>query len=215
MNLMEGVGENSRAGVSERPLRAYHRMMLMRRIALLGVLFFLSVTPSALASVVLAPPGHDGANQYVEVIPTSGGNAAPPGSVKGSGSPSGSPGALAGLGQGRTTDASLSKMGTNGQAAAALAAATAPAPAGGGSGIAGGPTGGASGVTAGSPSHIRASNGSSGGSAVGGLASALSGSGDGGLGLALPLLLATALVVILGFAGYRVLNARQTPPPSA
>jgi hypothetical protein len=174
----------------------------MRRIALLGLVLFLAVPPSALASVVLSPPGHDGANQYSEVIPTSGGNAAPPGSVRGSGNPNGSPRALAGFGQGRGTDARLAKMGKDGQAAATLAAATAPSPV---SGVTGGSanSSGSSGVAGGSAQHSapQATTSSPGGSAVSGIASALTGSDGGGLGLLLPLLLATVLVAVVGLTG--------------
>lgn len=183
----------------------YSSMRSMRRIALLGSLLVLLAAPSsALGSVVLAPPGHDGANQYVEVIPTSAGNAVPPGTVSGSGSASAGPSALSGLGHGPSTDAKLAKLGKDGQAAASLAASTAPAVVsdrGRGGGSASGGRGGGAGSPQGASSQ---------GSVGSGLASALAASDAGGLGLLLPLLLLTALVVVLGLGGARVV--RRTRP---
>lgn len=147
--------------------------------------------PAGALGAVLAPPGHAGANQYVEVIPTSRGNAAPPGTVSGSGSSNAGPQALRGLGHGQTGDARLAKLGKEGQSAAALAASTAPSPA-------------PSQHT--SPSELAAS----GGSAPSGIAHVLGGSDSGGLGVLLPLLLATALVLTVGL-GIGRLRRRTSP----
>src|SRR5947209_8453800 len=98
------------------------------RWALLASFVTVGLTLSMDASArVLAPPGHAGTNQYVEVIPTSGGNAAPPGSVRGSGSSKAPAQALAPFGQGAKGDSGLAKLGPDGRAAAELAASTAPA----------------------------------------------------------------------------------------
>jgi hypothetical protein len=160
------------------------------RWALIGMTvvvgFVLPVNGSAL---VLAPPGHAGTNQYVEVIPTSGGDAAPPGTVRGSGNSNASGSALAPFGRGAKGDARLAKLGKDGQAAAALAASTAPTPAPGKERE----LGAAAAASAG------------GGSVASGLSHALGSSDTGGLGLLLPLLLATAFLVALGIvlAGFR------------
>jgi hypothetical protein len=160
-------------------------MRWMRRAPMVvGFTVVLAIPTNALA-LVLAPPGHPGANQYVEVIPTSAGNAAPPGSVRGSGSATAGPQALANLGHGSSGDARLAKLGKEGQAAAALAASTAPTPARDGSGAAGG-------------------SASQGGSVTGGIANALTGSDRGGLGILLPLLLATALIAAVGVIAARL-----------
>jgi hypothetical protein len=162
-------------------------MRRMRWAPIITAFVATALVPGVAAGRVLAPPGHAGANQYVEVIPTSGGNAAPPGSVHGSGSPNAGPQALKALGSGPTGDTRLAKLGKDGQAAAALAASTAPAPAPAGTVSLGEVTGPDAGA-------------SSGGSASSGIAHLLSGSDTGGLGLLLPLLLATALLAALGIA---------------
>jgi hypothetical protein len=141
---------------------------------------------------VLVPPGHAGANQYFEVIPTSAGNAAPPGSVDGSGTAEAGSQALAGFGKGRTGDAQLAKLGKDGQAASALAASTAPR------------TKGAQ------PGAVPASGGGSLGS---GISRALTGSDSGGLGLVLPLLLGTALVAALGIIAARLRRGPRSSHP--
>jgi len=106
----------------------YHDCVRWMRWALVAGLVTVGLTLSVDASArVLAPPGHAGTNQYVEVIPTSGGNAAPPGTVRGSGSSQAPAHALAPFGQGSKGDTSLAKLGPDGQAAAELAASTAPA----------------------------------------------------------------------------------------
>jgi hypothetical protein len=175
-------------------MTSYHGLMRRMRWALIAVVLAggAGVPATAAAKGVLAPPGHAGANQYFETIPTSAGNAAPPGSVKGSGS--GDPGShtLAGFGRGAPTDASLAKQGKTGQAAAALAAATAPTPA---SRAAKRSILGARGSAA---------AGSGGGSPLHGIGDALTGSDSGGLGVLLPLLLATALVVVIALGVGRV-----------
>lgn len=166
----------------------YHGRMRRTRWAPIVGTFFVSLAAStqATAATILAPPGHAGANQYVEVIPTSSGNAAPPGSVTGSGSATAGPSALAHLGQGRAADARLAKLGNDGKAAAALAASTAPSGAG---------------RTANGAAAQSAPQGSS---AAGGVASALAGSDSGGLGILLPLLLATALIAAAGVISARL-----------
>jgi len=175
----------------------YHWPMRWMRWALilLGLAVLLAVPADAVA-LVLAPPGHAGTNQYVEVIPTSAGNAAPPGSVSGSGTATAGPQALADLGRGASADAHLAKLGKDGQAAAALAASTAPAP-----------------VLRAGGRHGSDRSANPAGSASGGVTDVLTGSDAGGLGLLLPLMLATALVVVLGIGAMRVRRrAGQTRP---
>jgi hypothetical protein len=171
-------------------------MRWMRWALIVSALGLPIALPANAFALVLAPPGHAGANQYFEVIPTSAGNAAPPGSVSGSGSAQGGPQALAPFGKGRSGDTKLAKLGKDGQAAAALAASTAPSVPGA-TGRAG--TSSLNGAT------------SQGGSASGGVADALTGSDAGGLGLLLPLLLATALVAALGIAAARLRRRPASP----
>src|SRR5579862_2310353 len=148
-------------------MNPYHHPMRWMRWASIGAAVCgVMIAPLAASAKVLAPPGHPGVNQYVEVIPTSAGNALPPGSVSGSGSSNPGSGTLAGLGHGPSTDAKLAKLGTAGQAAAALAAATAPTPA----------------TRAARQDAAGAESG--GGSLGSGIAHALTGSDTGGLGVA-------------------------------
>jgi hypothetical protein len=174
-------------------------MRWMRR----GVIFIasgacLALPGNALAVQLLAPPGHPGVSEYVEVIPTGAGNAAPPGSVRGSGSASAGPQALAQLGRGRATDAKLAKLGKTGAAAAALAASTAPPS------LTGAAKAEVKSVAAG------ASKPGSSGSVGSGISHALVSSDTGGLGLLLPLLLGTVLVMALAF-GLIQLRRRTHP----
>jgi hypothetical protein len=154
--------------------------------------------PAEALGLVISPPGHPGTNQYVEIIPTSSGNAAPPGTVKGSGSASAGPQALSGLGQGRRGDSRLAKLGKDGSAAAALAASTAPAPVP---------------HDAAAAERKAAAAAGSGGSAGAGISRALTGADTGGLGLLLPLLLATSLVVAVGVLAARISSRGPRPKP--
>ena len=172
-------------------------MRKMRRLVIALLLGAGLGVPSSALGVVLVPPGKSGANQYFEDIPTSMGNAAPPGTGPGSGTTS-SPAAINHLGHGRAGSASLARLGKDGQAAAALAQQTAPTPAGRA-------TGGAttSGGSTGSPSAT--SPQVSGGSAAGAVADALGGtSSGGGLGLMFPILLAAGVAAALGLGAWRL-----------
>ncbi|HWF25724.1 MAG TPA: hypothetical protein VG275_09770 [Solirubrobacteraceae bacterium] len=152
--------------------------------------------PGQVLAASIAPPGKAGADQYFETLPSSGGNVAPPAGAGGNGSSSS--GALARIGNGRAGASGLAHLGPEGTAAAALAAATAPTPAahrGRGAGVAG-----ASGaLTQGGASTASA------------LTHVLTGSDSGGLGIVLPLLLATSVIAALGLAGAR-LRRRGDPP---
>jgi len=192
---------------------AYDRRMrwMRRALVVVGCGVALALPSNAFAQV-LAPPGHPGSNQYFETIPTSAGNAAPPGSVSGSGSAAASARRLASFGHGRAGDARLARLGKVGLAAAALAAATAPtSPAA--VGQHGGTSGdnGVTGVTGvGQTPTISLPPGQSAASA---LANALTGTDTGGLGFVLPLLLALGVVAAVGFAALRL--RRRSGPPDA
>lgn len=158
----------------------------LRGAVLAGTAAVLLAASAPAQAVTLVPPGKAGADQYFEVVPSAGGNAAPP-----PGAPSAlSSGALAPYGHGRAGANALARLGSTGKAAAALAAATAPKPA-------------ASGTRAGA-----SGGGSSPLSAIG---KALDTATSGGLGLVLPLALATAFVLALAVAGRKLLS-RQGPP---
>jgi hypothetical protein len=175
-------------------------MQWMQR-ALVAMLFALLLAlPGQALALTIAPPGKSGADQYFETIPTSTGNAAPPGSIPGSSG--GGSRSLAELGRGRTGAARLARLGKDGTAAAALAAATVPqAPS---SSTGGKPESSSANPNAGSAT-------ATGGSATSGLSRALTGSDEGGLGLLLPLLLATTLLAAIGVIGMR-LRRRGHPP---
>jgi hypothetical protein len=172
-------------------------MRWMRRALVVIACAVSLALPGQAFALVLAPPGHAGANQYFETIPTSAGNAAPPGSVRGSGSGTATNQALSGLGQGSGTDAKLARLGKDGQAAAALAASTAPSA--------------VSGATGAKGKSLTATASAPSGSVVSGLSHALTGAGSGGLGLLLPMLLATGLIAAVGIAVAR-LRGRANPP---
>ena len=87
-------------------------MRWMRWAAMVLVVAAGAVLPASASAAVLAPPGHPGTNQYFETIPTSSGQAAPPGSVQGSGRTHPGSHALAGLGTGQATDSKLAKLGS-------------------------------------------------------------------------------------------------------
>ena len=173
----------------------YHPPMgKMRRLAIALVLGAALGVPSSALGVILVPPGKSGASQYFEDIPTSAGNAAPPGTGPGSGTTS-SPGDLAHLGQGHAGAAKLSRLGKDGQAAATLAQQTAPVPAAG--------AGSTKPGSAASPSVTPPQ--ANGGSATGAVADALGGTGSGGgLGLVFPALLAAGVAAALGLGVWRI-----------
>jgi hypothetical protein len=182
------------------------RMRWMRRAGVTFVFAVLLAVPSVAGALTLAPPGKAGASQYFETIPTSSGNAAPP-----QGGGSGHAASVA-IGNGVAGSHALAKLGSDGQAAAALAVATAPVVAA---------SSGKQGASAGSqpsgskpPTSSTAAGGSAtsqpGGSAVGGVANALTGSDQGGIGLFLPLLMLLTLAVAV-WAGVR--NARRSGGP--
>jgi hypothetical protein len=167
-----------------------------------------SVASAGAPTLHLAPPGHAGATQYFETIPTSMGNAAPP-SVSSSSNPTaGSP--ITTIGAGRRGVRRLARLGAAGQAAAAFAAATAPPPP---HGLRGEKSSSGQGVGGASLAAAKqeAAQTASGGSEAGGLWRTLSGSNAGGIGVLLPLLLVTSLVVaiLLGVARFR----RRGEPP--
>jgi len=174
--------------------RPYHvPVHRMRWATGLFVTIAVVASPNAASAGVLAPPGHSGADQYFETIPTAAGNSAPPGSVKGSGTSSAGPQSLSGLGQGKTGDTQLANLGQAGQAAARLAASTAPP----------------------RTERSAARQGLAGsGSVSSGLGNALAGSGAGGLGVLLPILLATAAVVAAALAVGRLRRHSGSPPPA-
>jgi hypothetical protein len=152
--------------------------------------------PGEALALKLTPPGKSGTDQYFETIPTSAGNAAPPGGKSGGGN-----GAVAQLGQGHAGVSRLAHLGKDGQAAASLAAATAPSSA---SGTGSGKTGKGASPTGGALTPP-------GDSAPGAIARALTGSDSGGLGLALPLLLVTVLIAAGGLLAWKLRQGSDQP----
>lgn len=176
-----------------------------RALALLAGAAALASPAGALAAKtkVYDPPGKAGASEYAEVVPSSGGNVAPP--YMGGGNPTAAQ--ISKLGAGRSGVRKLAKLGTQGAAAAHFAAQTAPVrstapalPATGG--LASGGSGGPARAT-----QLRAQRGS----AINGLAGLLGGSDAGGIGVLLPLLLALGLGGAIAFSAARVLRARRPP----
>jgi hypothetical protein len=185
----------------------YHRNMRRMRWALvIAVSLAMLCVPGESLAISLAPPGKSGADQYFETIPSSGGNVAPP--AGGPSTPAGNH-ALSRLGHGRAGAAKLNRLGKQGQAAAAFAANTAPtraAPGVASSALGGNPTG---------PAPVTAAPTSQSQSPASALAGALTGSDSGGLGLILPLLLATALIAAVGVGVGRLEARRRAEPPDA
>lgn len=184
---------------------------------------FLLASPAAAKTCTkrVAPPGHAGSTQYFETVPTSCGNAPPPSGSSTSGGP------INHLGQGKAGLHALSRLGSNGKAAASLAAATAPtsAPPSGAttpsSGSVSKPSGGrGSGKSLGSGQGALSGSGQgtpsgsglpwTGGSTSGALGNALTGS-DGGLGILLPILMGLALIAAIALG---LIRARRPGGPS-
>jgi hypothetical protein len=177
-------------------------MQLIRRASILLFSVFVLGAPSQAFALRLTPPGKSGTDQYFETIPTSAGNAAPP---QGGGGGSGSGDhALSQLGQGGAGARSLAHLGKDGQAAASLAAATAPTN-GAGRGAASGSARGTG------PAGSHGLNALQGESASRGIADALTGADAGGIGLVLPLLLGTSLILAVGLGAWKL--RRGSGPP--
>jgi hypothetical protein len=189
----------------------------MGRVCLIACLGALLLYPSMGFAAVLVPPGKSGASQYYETIPTSQGGASPPGSGPHTSSPSG---ALSKIGQGRAGSTGLSRLGKNGQAAAALAKATAPAVGGDPAAGSGKSSRGAAGSAASSADTRTSSSrlaplagqasSSHTGSAGSAVADALAGSG--GLGVLLPALMGASLVAAAAIGMWRI---RRRPGSTA
>lgn len=168
------------------------------RIAGLGILMALMLAGSAgAATYTVIPPSVSSANQYVESVPTAGGNRSSLAVTRGQSGATTSSGTATPLPA--STQAALLRQGRDGRRAAYLARATAPARARGAGGR--------------QRSHGPLSSGPSGGSSGGGSAPAstvlgsLVGLGTrGGLGAALPV----ALIVIAFWMGGLVLRRRRT-----
>ena len=178
----------------------------MRRA--LAVIFFagLLAAPGQALGLTVAPPGHSGSDQYFETVPTSSGNAAPPAGPAGKGADR----SIDRLGHSRGALNKLSHMGTAGQAAASLAASTAPSLTGsarnGGTGSGSGTGLAPAGAGLDQPQ---------GDGAASALASALTGSDQGGLGWILPFGLLAAFVAALLLAATRVRRGSEPPDAAA
>ena len=179
----------------------------MRRA--LAVIFFagLLAAPAPAFGLTVAPPGHSGTDQYFETVPTSSGNAAPPAGPAGKDADR----SIDRLGHSASALRKLSHMGTAGQAAASLAASTAPGPTGSVSN--GNGSGSGSGI--GLAPASTGSNQPQGDGAASALASALSGSDQGGLGWILPFGLLAAFVAALLLAATRIRRGSEPPDAAA
>jgi hypothetical protein len=195
-------------------------MRWMRRAVVTAGCALLLVLPCDALAVDLTPPGHAGAGEYVEVIPTAAGNAVPPSGSSRPPSAKSDERALAQLGNGSTGASRLASLGSQGQAAAALAASTAPSPVHGESrprAAAGvrrakvGASGAGAKVAVARPSGSGV-DANVGGSTAKGVAAVLVGSDAGGLGLLLPLALAAALGAAIAIV---VMRRRRGGPPSS
>jgi hypothetical protein len=160
----------------------------------------LAWAPSTALALHVAPPGHAGASEYFETIPSSAGNVAPPSA--GDASNPQRAGSIAAIGVGSAGVRHLARLGLAGRTAAAFEAATAPPR----QSLSGGSVAGGSGGAAGADSQLalaerEAARTAAGGSTMAGLWSAIAGSDSGGIGLFLPLLMALSLVgaIVLAF----------------
>jgi hypothetical protein len=155
--------------------------MPSRVLAPIAVAVLALAGPAPALAVSVAPPGNSGVDEYLETVPTAGGNA------PSSGAPSGGHGHLP-----AAVTKALAARGADGRATAALAAGTAPS----------GPA--RSTPPAGLPAReLREPSGSSVPSAI---ARALGGEGAGGMGVWLPILLALSA---LGIGGVAVARRRS------
>jgi hypothetical protein len=181
-------------------------MRTMRRALVLMFFAALLAAPGQAFGLTVAPPGHSGSDQYFETVPTSSGNAAPPaGPTKGKGADR----SIDRLGHSRGALRKLSHMGTAGQAAALLAASTAPSA----TGSASNGNGNGSGSGIGLAPASKGLSQPQGEGAASALASALTGSDQGGLGWILPIGLLAALLAALLLAAARL--RRGSEPPDA
>lgn len=169
-------------------------MRLMRVSLVLVLAALVDCGPALAGGKVYAPPGKAGTSEYSEIVPSAGGNVRPP--ADGGGNATGAQ--ISKLGAGAAGVRKLTKLGKNGAAAAKFAEQTAPAvqpakrrrPA----------TGAGNRVTP----VLRATNAS----AVTAVTRLVGGSDSGGIGLALPLLLAFSLGAAVAVAGSRLLRGR-------
>jgi hypothetical protein len=162
-------------------LRTYHHpgMRLTRSTVVLVVASALVALPAAAQAVEYAPAGKAGANEYVETLPASGGNVAPPASGASSGS------TLTQSSAAKAATHKLKQLGADGQAAVQFADATAP-------------------KVVPPPHKPSASVVSPSGSALTGFFHVIGGSDAGGIGAFMPLLLAFGLGAAVAFSVVRV-----------
>lgn len=175
---------------------------LARPIILLALATLLLLSPTANAACPddTVPGGNSEVDQYLETVPGSCGDRSPDNDGSGGGAdgePDGSAAGGSGDALPPTTADELESLGPDGARAASLAKQTAPSTGGaGGEGSdkrgAGDPASGGTGTEA-VPE----------GSAVDALAGAVGGDAEGGIGMALPLLLAALLLGGLGYAAFK------------
>src|SRR4051794_36884103 len=141
------------------------------RVLTLVLLAALAAPAAAGAQGSVAPPGNSGVDEYLETIPTAGGATKPPGSHNGHNLSA-------------ATRRQLAAQGADGQAAAALAESTAPSRAGHGTGTK---------IHQLPADEVREPSGSGIPAAI---AKAVEGSGSGGMGIWLPILLIASALAI-------------------
>jgi hypothetical protein len=175
---------------------SYHTCIRSRAFVLILVVtawLTLAVPAFAGKTKVYDPPGKAGANEYAEVIPSAGGNVAPPSSGGGNTTAA----QISKLGAGKLGIKKLTKLGTQGSAAAQFALQTAPSPT---------PTR-LPPAKASLPPRPGTAVKAPAGSALAGVGQLLGGSDIDGLGLVLPVSLAALTACALGY----VLRRRFTP----
>ena len=180
---------------------SYHGRMRSRASTLLLVVTaWLTLASPAFAgkTKVYDPPGKAGANEYAEVVPSAGGNVAPPSS--GGGNTTGAQ--ISNLGAGKLGIKKLAKLGAQGTAAAQFALQTVPNPT----------STRLPPPTASTPARAGTALKAPAGSALAGVGRLLGGSDIDGIGLLLPLLLAGGLVSVLGLT---LVHARGGRAPHA
>lgn len=182
--------------VSPQPPRPYLPSVRRHAAILLSFLLLAAGAPVAGAATTVAPPGQSAIDEYLETIPSDGGNTAAGGSA---GKPTPAAGVRSTAVVPARTLLALRSRGADGRAAASLAVAAAPPPAA------------RRGLGSSAPGVIAVKGERAGGGALSTLTSAVTGTKGGGSGALLPILL---ILIVLAGVGVGVLRRRGDGAPA-